>query len=190
MALPANFDPFVKRCYEVLCRGKGAGRLIQAGRFAGRLFEGQDASNQHKESLAAAQRSPTLVAGIVAVVIESWDGGTDATQEYGDRAQYDVRLRVDVSYATPNPSQRSAGAPAVDLITQALTQAASDGHDIRRALMWAPNLVQTEDGTVTGVPGGGGIFAPTFGPVRHDAAAQRVTATLYFRAVVFLALGT
>ena len=47
---------------QALLRGalprQGAGRLIQAGRFAGRLFEGQDASNQHKESLAAAQRSP------------------------------------------------------------------------------------------------------------------------------------
>jgi len=187
MARPSTYDPLITRCYEVLCKGAGVTRTITAGRFAARLYPGQPADNQHKEALAASERSPTRLAGLVAVFVEQF-ADTEGTQEFSDVAQYDVRLRVDVSYATPNPAQRSVGAPTVDLVSAALAQAASDAHAIRRALCWPPSMVATTGGLDTGLAGGGGVLPVAFGPVRHDPATQTVTATLYFRAIVFLAL--
>lgn len=191
MSLPTSFLPAITRVYEVLCQARGSARTITAGRFKARLYPGQDADNQHKEAVAAEGAAPAIVAagvvpGIVFAFFESGDDG--ATQEFSDRSDNRVRLRVDVSYATDSAAKRSYGNPTVDLIATAMTQAASDGYDIRRAIAWPPNMSQTQASVDTGIPGGGGIVVESWGPVRFDAANQLVTISIYFRAIVFLAL--
>jgi len=185
MGSPAtSFAPLIQRCYEVLCQGVGAARLLtEQQRFRNRLFEGQTPGSQYMTGIRSPNRK------LCAVVVQSYANGN--TQEFSDRAHYDCELRVDLSYPVDDVAQRSAGGLAtLDLISLAMASAADDAHLVRAALSWPPNMLVTIDGLDTGLPGGGGIQFKSFGPVRHDPGAQLVTASVLFAAVVFLRFPT
>jgi len=167
-----DFTPLVERIYEVLCEGEGVYRTLAEGdRFVAKMLPGESDA-----VLAKKARVQKLVLVAVDEMLDSVN-----TQEFSDRAEYAIKVRVDLAYSSPNPIER---ARLIDL----MTHAKNDAHKVRQALGWPANMTATKDARATGVRSG--LAFVRAGGDRLSDQSRLYTTTLSLTASVWLAMIT